>query len=193
MKKLDAKWYIVQVVSNHEQKVKEALESRDFTESKDNSTIKEVFLPMINHITKTGKIRRKPMFPGYLFVKLFMSDESWYIIRNTQFVTGIVGSSGQRTKPTPILEEQITKIIQKIQDESKKEISNKLEKKPTEKIVTSVNFKEGDIVEVKEGDFANQEGTVTSFSLIKQTVTVTIEFFGRQTSIELPLTQIIKK
>lgn len=185
-----SKWYIIQVVSNHEQKVKEDLERRDFQKIGEFNGIEQVLLPMVSHETKTGKHKRKPMFPGYLFVKVNMTDESWYIIRNTQYVTGIVGSSGQRTKPTPIPDYQIDRIIERINEESS--LISKISSDGHKEIV-SVDYDEGDEIFIKEGDFVNQTGKVVSVSLQKQTVTVEIEFFGRNTAIELPIFVVSKK
>ncbi len=181
------KWYLIQVVSNYESKVKETLENRQFEDGDD--TIKEVLLPMVQHTTKAGRLKKKPMFPGYLFVKVEMSDQAWFIIRNTQYVTGIVGSSGQRTKPTPVKEEQITKIIENIQNQA----SEFAAAQETSSAVTNVTFEVGDIVNITEGDFVNKEGKVIAISMIKQTTTVEVEFFGRMTEIELPLTYVKKK
>jgi len=189
MENTNIKWYLIQVVSNHEAKVKENLENRQFEEGDD--TIKEVLLPLTNHTTKTGRLKKKPMFPGYIFVKVEMTDQAWFIIRNTQYVTGIVGSSGQRTKPTPVQEEQITRIIESVQNDSI-EFANLSKGEETNKI-SDVKFEAGDIVNIKEGDFVNKQGKVISVSIIKQTVTVEVEFFGRMTEIELPISYVQKK
>ncbi len=184
------KWYIVQVMSNHEQKVKDALKERDFQENGSEKSIEKIFLPLLNHETKTGVKKKKPMFPGYIFIKVDMTDESWYIIRNTPYVTGIIGSSGQRTKPTPIPEEQIDKIIGRIREDSmtsSADVANATTKK-----IESVSFVEGDTVNIIEGDFANQIGIIKGISLAKQSAEVELELFGRNTIIELPLV-IIKK
>lgn len=184
----DEKWYIVQVVPNHEQQVKELLERREFMDSE--SQIKEILHPIINHVTKTNKNKRRPMFPGYLFVKVQMSDDAWYVIRNTQYVTGIVGSSGQRTKPTPIPEEQILRIIEQVKKEE--EQTANITKSESGSIITAVNYSIGDEILIKDGNFANQIGKVIDISIIKQVVTVEIDFFGRSTSIQLALNKIQK-
>ncbi|NOQ50411.1 MAG: hypothetical protein GQ557_01935 [Mycoplasmataceae bacterium] len=183
------KWYIVQVIPNHEQKVKESLENRDFSEP--DSGIKEVLLPMTYHTTKLLNVRRKPMFPGYLYVKVYMTDESWYVIRNTQYVTGIVGSSGQRTKPTPVPEAQINKIISAIQEEEMQR--ENITVKVKGKFLQHVDYEIGDIVTVKSGDFANKDGKVGEINFIKQLVTIELEFFGRIIQVKIDLTNVVKK
>jgi len=181
------KWYIVQVVTGYEQKVKEDLENRDF----DKGEIEEILFAQIKTITKTGKVRMKSLFPGYLYVKVEMTDDSWFIIRNTNYVTGIVGSSGQRTKPTPIREEEIAKIKSRIIDEELK--SKKVEENLDEKqIITSVDYAVKDKVKIKEGEFSNYEGKVSSISIETQKASVEIEFFGRITTIEVDLTAVEK-
>ncbi|BDV03739.1 MAG: transcription termination/antitermination protein NusG [Candidatus Hepatoplasma scabrum] len=183
------KWYIIQVISNYEQKVKESLDNREF-EDKDTG-ISEIYIPFKYHQTKTKKIKKKPLFPGYIYIKLNMTDKSWYIIRNTQYVTGIVGSSGQRTKPTPIPEEQIIKI----KELEKKEISHyeDLQKVTNNKeAIKEVNYDIDDKIEIKMGEFAGKKGKVKDISIIKQFVLVEIEMFSRNIVIELPLNYIEK-
>lgn len=183
----DLKWYIIQVVSNHEQKVKEALENRDFKEG--DAAIKEIYLPYTVYRTKTGKQKRKAMFPGYLYVKLKMTDDTWYIIRNTEYVTGIVGSSGQRTKPTPITEQQIEKIKQREIEELKaqKNIEKNIEDVSGKKdILTKVDFEIGDFIEISEGEFVGKKAKIIAISLSKQTFTIKFEMFGREQIVEIP-------
>lgn len=185
----DAKWYIVQVISNHEQKVKEALENRDFEDG--DTDILEVYLPYTNYQTKSGNFKKRPMFPGYLYVKVLMTDNSWYIIRNTEFVTGIVGSSGQRTKPTPIPESQIEKIKNREKEElNKKSIVSKSSgvKDP----ILEVDFNIGDNVEIISGEFFGKIGRITFISIIKQIVNVEFEMFGRKTNIEIDINSVKK-
>lgn len=182
-------WYIVQVVSNYEQKVKETLENRSFEEG--DFVIKEIFLPLEKKLTKTGKVKNKIIFPGYIFIKTIMSDESWYDIRNTQYVTGIVGSSGQRTKPTPIPENQIQKIIQKIQLTSEK-VEIDREKEDFSKIL-SPDFVVGDWVVIKSGNFEGREGKVLSIDIPNQSVTAEVDFFGRKTPIVVHISEIKQK
>lgn len=181
---MESKWYTVQVITNYEQNVKEALENREI--DGDNSEIEEVFVPIIDHITKTGKRRKKSLFPGYVFVKVNMSDKAWYVIRNTQYVTGIVGSSGQRTKPTPVPQSQIDNIIKKIAEasiETESMNSSNLE-------LSKVEFEIGDIVLINSGSFQGKSGEVKEISIEKQTATVELEFFGRKTPITLPLKEV---
>ncbi|BDU67821.1 MAG: transcription termination/antitermination protein NusG [Candidatus Tyloplasma litorale] len=181
------KWYIVQVVTGYEQKVKEDLENRDF----DKTTIQEIFLPLKMHTTKSGNIKSKSMFPGYLYVNVEMTDESWFIIRNTNYVTGIVGSSGQRTKPTPIRPDEIQRIKEKAKEEQLKIKNIKIGNK-NQNIILDVPFEINDSVKIKEGEFAAQKGKVIDISIETQKATVEIEFFGRLTQIEVGISLIEK-
>lgn len=181
------KWYIVQVVTGYEQKVKEDLENREF----DEADIEEIFFPQSSHTTKSGKLKFKPMFPGYLYVKVEMTDDSWFIIRNTNYVTGIVGSSGQRTKPTPVREEEIDKIKIKAQEEIER--FENIKKSNTGKpIITDIPYKVGDTVKIFSGEFATKEGKVISISIENQRTSVEIELFGRMTPVDIGLDQVTK-
>lgn len=185
------KWYIVQVVTGYEQKVKEDLENREF----DEADIVEILFPQSVHTTKSGQLKYKPMFPGYLYVKVEMTDDSWFIIRNTNYVTGIVGSSGQRTKPTPVREEEINKIKEKAMEEQRRfeNIKNNVSEDGVEKpIITETGYQVGDQVKISSGEFANQDGKVLSISIESQRASVEIEFFGRMTTVDIELDQIKK-
>ena len=186
--KNNKKWYIVQVVTGYEQKVKDDLENRDF----DKGEIEEILFAQIKNITKTGKVRMKSMFPGYLYVKVEMTDDAWFIIRNTNYVTGIVGSSGQRTKPTPIREEEISKIKNRMISKELKTQKVENDMGEDKQIITSVDYGIKDKVKIKEGEFNNYEGKVSSISIETQKASIEIEFFGRITTIEVDLTAIEK-
>jgi len=187
MENNNRKWYIIQVVTGYEQKVKEDLQNRDF----DKADIEEIFLPQKTTKTKTGKIKKKSMFPGYLYVKVEMTDDSWFIIRNTNYVTGIVGSSGQRTKPTPIREMEIIKIKDRVLEEELKfaNIEKSVSDKPA---ITETNFKINDQVKIIKGEFSDQVAKVLSVSFETQKVEIEIEFFGRLTTVKVDIDQVEK-
>lgn len=175
-------WYIVQVVAGREKKVKEDLENRDFNDVE----IEEFFLPTVVYKTKTGNTRLKAMHPGYLYLKVEMTDESWFIIRNTNYVTGIVGSSGKRTKPTPVRESEIEKMKAKAREEELK--MKNIEIAHEEKsVILDAPYEIGDLVRIKGGEFGNSQGTVTSISLESQKTSVQIEFFGRMLEVQVDI------
>ena len=187
MSNTDKKWYLVQVVSNYEYKVKEQLDNRLFGDNA--SEIEEIYLPTTTVVNKSGTKREKPLFPGYIFVKVEMTDESWYIIRNTQYVTGIVGSSGQRTKPTPISQAQIDQMV-----EAKRREVEQLES-GTHKIsdISKLDFKVGDLVDILTGSFAGNFGKVTDINLEKGSVSVETEFFGRKTEVPVAFNEVKRR
>ena len=123
-------------------------------------------------ITKIKKI-----YPGYVFVELIITDESWHVIRNTPQVTGFLGSSGGRTKPVPMPAEEMNQILLQIG----------VIEKPTFK------YEIGEIVEIINGPFTGFKGEVLSFDNQKETVLVNIEVFGRGTPTELKFVDIKEK
>lgn len=177
----NAKWYLVQVVSNYEIKVKEQLQNRQFAEGEEG--IKEIYLPTTTVVTKTGRTRKKSLFPGYIFVKVEMTDDAWFIIRNTQYVTGIVGSSGQRAKPTPIPQTQIDTMVEKALVEQAKHDSKAVDP-------SMVGFKKGDLVDVLTGNFAGNIGKVIDIDYSNAKVTVEIEFLGRKSEVPLSINEV---
>ena len=161
-------WYVVNTVSGHEYKVKEKLEmkinSRDLQEN-----IFRVIVPEQKEIEyKNGvkKERIKKMFPGYVLVEMVMSDEAWYIVRNTQGVTGFIGSSGGGAKPFPVSPDEMESILRRMGQSDKKVI---------------VDFAVGDTVKILTGPFQNMEGTVSTMNDQTQTADVLINLFGRET------------
>ena len=110
---MEKQWYVVNTYSGHEESVKEKLEMR--TESMGmQDYIFRVIIPETTEIeVKDGvkKEKKKKMFPGYVLVEMIMSDEAWYIVRNTPGVTGFIGSSGKGAKPTPLLPQEIDRIL----------------------------------------------------------------------------------
>jgi len=110
---MDKQWYVVNTYSGHENKVKEKLEMRAESMGMQDY-IYRVVVPMEKIVeTKNGveKEREKKMFPGYILVEMVMSDEAWYIVRNTPGVTGFIGSSGKGAKPTPLQPYEVDKIL----------------------------------------------------------------------------------
>ncbi|GIN98884.1 transcription termination/antitermination protein NusG [Siminovitchia terrae] len=129
--------------------------------------------------TKNGKTKtvKKKVFPGYVLVELIMTDDSWYVVRNTPGVTGFVGSAGSGSKPTPLLSEEINYILRRMG----------MEKTPID-----VQFEEGESVTVKEGPFAEYTGKIDSLDLDKGKARVLVNMFGRETPVELDFAQIEK-
>ena len=168
-------WYVVHAYSGHEDKVKKNLEKR--IESMDmHDQILEVFVPMEDEIEiKDGKRRhvQKRIYPGYILVKMIMSDESWYVVRNTPGVTSFVGSGNQ---PVPLQESELKSILKQVKQE------------PT----IRVEFQLGESVRVVDGPFADFLGKVDEINPEKGKLKVLVNMFGRETPVELDLLQVEK-
>src|SRR5574344_2834013 len=170
---MEKEWYVVNTYSGHEAKVKEKLEMRaesmGFTDN-----IFRIIIPeeTVKETMKDGSIKekKKKMFPGYILVEMIMTDDAWYIVRNTPGVTGFIGSSGRGAKPTPLKPQEIDRILSNM-GMTRMEIGN--------------NLNIGDKVKVINGPFANMFGTVKSINMETQVLEVTIDLFGQETIVEL--------
>jgi transcriptional antiterminator NusG len=172
----EAHWYVVHAYSGHEDKVKKNLERR--IESMDmQDRILDVLVPMEDEIEiKDGKRRhvQKRIFPGYILVRMKMSDESWYVVRNTPGVTSFVGSGN---KPVPLQEREMSGILKKIQSEAPK---------------VRVEYEVGESVRVVDGPFTDFMGKVDEINPEKGKLKVLVNMFGRETPVELDLLQVEK-
>ncbi len=119
----------------------------------------------------------RKVFPGYVLVELIMTDDSWYVVRNTPGVTGFIGSSGGGAKPTPLLPEEADRLLQQMGMSDK---------------VVEVDISVGEAVEVLEGPFAHFQGRVEEIDTEKGKVKVSVDMFGRETIMELNFEQIQK-
>ena len=124
------------------------------------------------------KEKVKKMFPGYVLVEMIMSDEAWYIVRNTPGVTGFIGSSGKGAKPTPLLPQEIDRILVNM-GMSRMNIESEMAV--------------GDKVSIVDGPFKGMEGTVGTIDLENNRVVVMIDLFGQETSVEVEPFQVNKK
>ena len=171
-------WYVLHTYAGYENKVKENLESRATSMGMENNIFR-VVVPEQEHteVTKTGKekIVKTNDFPGYVLVEMVMTDESWFVVRNTPGVTGFVGSHGSGSKPAPLLDEEINNILQGLDMEA-----------PTQ----DMNFEVGDTVSIISGPFENQIGRITEIDQDKMKLTVAIDMFGRETSTEIDYDQV---
>ncbi len=166
-----AKWYVVQTYSGYENTVKATIE-KTVESRRLQEIIHAVSIPVENvtEISDSGvaKTVERKIFPGYVLVKMVMTDDSWYIIRNIRGVTGFVGSG---TKPTPLTEEEVLQLGME-----KKEIV--------------VNYAVGDTVRIADGPLTSFSGVVEDLDLEKNKVRVVVSMFGRETPVELELDQV---
>ena len=176
---MDKLWYVVNTYSGHEYKVKEKLESKiESMGLQDN--IFRIVIPETTEVeVKDGvqKEHKKKMFPGYILVEMNMSDESWYIVRNTPGVTGFIGSSGKGAKPTPLLPQEIDKILANMG-------------------MSRVNLESemaiGDKVNIVDGPFKGMSGKVDTIDTENNRLNVLIDLFGQETPVEVELFQVNK-
>ncbi len=168
-----AKWYVVHTYSGYENKVAENIE-KVVENRKLHELIEEVRIPteMVSEIGKDGKTvqAERKLFPSYVLVKMVMTDETWYIVRNTRGVTGFVGPG---SKPVPLTEKEVAALGV---DRGSKAVE--------------VTFKVGDSVNVIGGSFDGFVGRVTAIDTEAQTAEVVVSMFGRETPVSLPLSQI---
>jgi len=176
---MDKLWYVVNTYSGHEESVKEKLEMR--TESMEmQDYIYRIIIPETTEIEiKDGvkKEKKKKMFPGYVIVEMIMSDEAWYVVRNTPGVTGFIGSSGRGAKPTPLVPQEIDNIL----------MNMGLSRMDLESEITI-----GDKIKIVDGPFNGMIGTVDMADLENNRLTVLIDLFGQETPVEVELFQISK-
>jgi transcriptional antiterminator NusG len=169
-------WYVVHCYSGYENKVKRNLEQRISSMGMEDF-IFDVIVPTEEEIeVRDGKRRtyQRRVFPGYILVEMTMTDDSWYVVRNTPGVTGFVGMG---TKPTPLREEEVQRIIKRMEAEAPK---------------VKVTFKPGQRVRIVQGPFADFIGSVDDISMEKGKVRVMVSFFGRETPVELDFLQVEK-
>lgn len=169
-------WYVVHCYSGYESKVRHNLEQRiESMGMKDK--IFDVVVPTEEEIeVKEGKRRtvERRVFPGYILVNMILSEESWYVVRNTPGVTGFVGMGNT---PTPLRPEEVAQIIKRMEAEAPR---------------IKVTFKPGERVRIVDGPFNDFRGTVSEIDMERTKVRVMVNFFGRETPVELDFLQVEK-
>jgi transcriptional antiterminator NusG len=176
---MEKRWYVLHTYSGYENKVKMNLEMR-VESMKMTDKIFRVMVPQEEETEmKDGKKKTvmKKKFPGYVLVEMIMTDDSWYVVRNTPGVTGFIGSYGGGSKPTPLLPEEVSSLLKQMGVEEPKVKSN---------------FTLKESVKVKEGPFANFIGTIEEIQDDKQKVKVRVNMFGRETPVELDFSKVEK-
>ncbi len=167
-----AKWYVVHTYSGHENKVKVNIEK--IVENRGmQDLVLSIIVPTEDHVEiKNGqrKVKTRKMFPGYVLVKMIVTNESWYLVRNTQGVTGFVGHGSE---PIPLTNEEVRRM-------------------GIEKVYIQMDIEPGDSVKVINGPFESFMGVVEEVNMDKQTLKVRISMFGRDTPVELEFGQVDK-
>lgn len=166
----EANWYVVHTYSGYENKVKanieKTIENRHLEEE-----ILEVRVPMQDVVEMKDGARKtvqKKMFPGYVLINMIMNDDTWYVVRNTRGVTGFVGPG---SKPVPLTEAEMKPLGIKMEN-------------------VSVDFEEGDTIAVVAGVWKDTIGVVQRMDFGKQTATINVEMFGRETPVEISFAEV---
>lgn len=166
----EANWYVAHTYSGYENKVKVNLEKTIVNRHLEDEIL-EVRIPLQDVVEVKDGVRKtsqKKMFPGYVLVKMVMNDDTWYVVRNTRGVTGFVGPG---SKPVPLTEAEMKPLGIRMEN-------------------ISVDFKEGDTIAVVAGVWKDTVGTVTRMDYGKQTATINVELFGRETPVEISFAEV---
>ena len=169
-------WFVVHCYSGYENKVRHNLEQRIETMGMKDK-IFDIVVPTEEEIeVREGKRRtvERRVFPGYILVNMVMTEESWYVVRNTPGVTGFVGMGNN---PTPLRPEEVSQIIKRMEAEAPR---------------IKVTFKAGERVRIVDGPFNDFRGTVSEIDMERAKVRVMVNFFGRETPVELDFLQVEK-
>lgn len=169
-----AQWYVIHSYAGYEKKVQKNLHYR-IESMQMQDQIFQVVVPTEEEVELKDGVRRvteRRVFPGYILVEMIMNEESWYVVRNTPGVTGFVGSGN---KPIPLREEEVSRILKRMEAEAPK---------------IKVNFRVGQKVRIVEGPFEDFLGVVDAIDLDRARVRVLVNFFGRETPVELDFLQV---
>ncbi|HIZ43720.1 MAG TPA: transcription termination/antitermination protein NusG [Firmicutes bacterium] len=168
----EANWYVVHTYSGYENKVKvdieKTIENRNL-----HDQILEVTVPMQDVVEVKNGVRKqvqKKMFPGYVLINMVMNDETWYVVRNTRGVTGFVGPG---SKPVPLSEEEMRPLGIRSSE-------------------IALDYEVGDAVTVISGAWEGTVGNISAINQSKQSVTINVDMFGRETPVELNFTEVKK-
>ncbi len=166
------RWYVVNTYAGHENRVKENLERRVESMGIQDYLFRVLVAEEPEIEIKNGKQveKMKNMFPGYVFVEMRMTDEAWYVVRNTPGVTGFIGSSGGGAKPFPVSPDEMESILRRMGQSDKKVV---------------VDFAVGDTVRILNGPFSGMEGRISSMNDQTQIASVMTLLFGRETPTDI--------
>lgn len=171
-------WYVVHTYSGYENKAKLALEER-IKSAKKTPFFGEVIVPeenVVELVKGQKKTTKRRFFPGYILVKMILTDETWHIVKNTPKITGFVGD---KVKPVPVPESEVQKMTNRIAE-------GQVKPRPR------VSFQEGENVRVVDGPFSNFSGVIEGVNPDKGKVKVLVSIFGRSTPVELDFIQVEK-
>ena len=176
----EANWYVVHTYSGYENKVKANIE-KTIENRKLQDQILEVAIPLEDEIEIRNGVQKKvqkKMLPSYVLINMVMNDETWYVVRNTRGVTGFVGPG---SKPVPLSETELFEMG------LKRDSEENLRREVKEVVF---DFEIGDVISVASGVWENTEGVIQAIDPEAQTVTITIDMFGRETPVEIGFTDV---
>ncbi|SMO79853.1 transcription termination/antitermination protein NusG [Melghirimyces algeriensis] len=176
---MEKNWYVVHTYSGYENKVKTNLEKRVHSMDMQDKIFR-VLVPTeeeIEHKDGKRKTVQRKVFPGYVLVEMVMTDNSWYVVRNTPGVTGFVGSPGGGAKPTPLMPDEVQRILSQMGVDEARPKSD---------------FSVSESVKVMEGPFADFVGSIEEVDSQRQKLKVLVNMFGRETPVELDFSQVEK-
>lgn len=164
-------WYCVKTQNRKEDEVKKSLDQRRETMEIEDQLLRVVVPYTEEETTKNGKITtvKKRMFPGYVFVEMYMTDRAWYVVRNTKYVHGFIGSHGHGAKPTPLLDSDMLTVLRRCGEVDSGEL----------------NFQVGQEVKIISGPFAGQKSTIKS--IIGDKAKITIQLLNQINEVEINL------
>ena len=181
MAEVSKQWYVINSYTGHENTVKDNLIRRIETMNVQNNIFRVIVaeeeVPVLKEGMPTGKTKIKNTYPGYVFVEMIMSDEAWFVVRNTPGVTGFVGSSGKGAKPFPVPKEQIESVLKKIG------IVN---------LDMYASYVVGAEVKILKGPLIGATGVIESVDTENGVVNVSAMFFGRQHVVDIPFQDVEK-
>ncbi|MBM7712460.1 transcriptional antiterminator NusG [Enterococcus xiangfangensis] len=179
MESFEKQWYVLHTYSGYENKVKANLESRAQSMRMEDYIFRVVVPEETETEVKGGKEKEivHKTFPGYVLVEMVMTDDSWYVVRNTPGVTGFVGSHGAGSKPAPLMPEEINHILRSLGMSTRQH---------------ELEVEVGETVKIIEGAFAGLEGVITEIDEERDKIKANIDMFGRETSTELDFDQVDK-
>jgi transcription termination/antitermination protein NusG len=178
MSDIEKQWYVVNTYAGHENRVKENLEKRVESMGLEDNLFRILVAEVLEvEVKANGKEveKMKNLFPGYLFVEMIMTDEAWYIVRNTPGVTGFIGSSGGGAKPFPVSDIEMDAILSRIGERKR-----------------VIDFKVGDMVRITNGPFANNEGKVVELRESEEVAVIYTTMFNQPIKTEVSYSDCLK-
>ena len=176
---MQKEWYVVNTYSGHESKVKEKLEMRANSMGMEEYILRVVVPEQTEVEMKDGvqKEKVRKMFPGYILVEMVMTDEAWFVVRNTPGVTGFIGSSGKGAKPFPLTPMEVDKILSTM---------------GLRRVEVETDLKIGDKVRIIAGPFSGMAGHVKEIDVEGQKLGIDVDLFGQETRVDLDIIEIEK-